>query len=321
MFRVAISLCYYLRFSTVARFLSAALVPALNVRLFPRRQVHAAQPAAAPAGPQQRRRAGARFERERCHAARSAQLCDRGESAGDAHVSHRAGKHDVRCVHWGVITEPLKIRAECGVHGVLLAQCAKCVWVGSVRAGLPGGDSVPESEVLAALDTMRMRGVIDKLPNGLQTVLGLGGTGLSFGERQRLVIARTLLRLRRARAWAFACRALCDLPFHALLLLLLWGGGAASQGGVLVLDEATSAMDAEGEAQCLKLLKAECQRSGRAMVIVSHNISLVAQVVDRIVVLSEGAVVGEGPHTDLRQSCAAYREMFAADAVVTASSS
>ncbi|HAM16810.1 MAG TPA: ABC transporter ATP-binding protein [Eggerthellaceae bacterium] len=103
---------------------------------------------------------------------------------------------------------------------------------------------------------------IERLPQGFDTVTGERGVKLSGGQRQRVVIARAML---------------ADCP-------------------ILVLDEATSALDSESE----RLVQEALGRlmAGRTSIVVAHRLSTVASL-DRIVVLSEGKVVEDGPHADL----------------------
>ena len=103
---------------------------------------------------------------------------------------------------------------------------------------------------------------IEKLPQGFDTVTGERGVKLSGGQRQRVVIARALL---------------ADCP-------------------ILVLDEATSALDSESE----RLVQEALGRlmAGRTSIVVAHRLSTVASL-DRLVVLSDGKVVEDGPHDEL----------------------
>jgi ATP-binding cassette subfamily B protein len=103
---------------------------------------------------------------------------------------------------------------------------------------------------------------IDRLPDGYATVVGEGGSRLSLGERQRLAIARAILK----------------------------------QPRILVLDEATSALDAETEA----LVQAALERlvRGRTTFVVAHRIATVTKA-DRIVVLRQGRIAEIGSHREL----------------------
>ena len=104
--------------------------------------------------------------------------------------------------------------------------------------------------------------MIEALPQGFDTITGERGVKLSGGQRQRIAIARAML---------------ADAP-------------------ILVLDEATSALDSESEAAVQEALGRLME--GRTAIVVAHRLSTVASL-DRIVVLSHGQVVEDGPHAEL----------------------
>ena len=114
---------------------------------------------------------------------------------------------------------------------------------------------------------------IEKLPQGFDTITGERGVKLSGGQRQRVVIARALL---------------ADCP-------------------ILVLDEATSALDSESE----RLVQEALRRlmAGRTSIVVAHRLSTVASL-DRIVVLSDGRVVEDGPHSQLIEQGGEYAMLW-----------
>ncbi|MBO7673770.1 MAG: ABC transporter ATP-binding protein [Atopobiaceae bacterium] len=114
---------------------------------------------------------------------------------------------------------------------------------------------------------------IDRLPAGLDTMVGERGVKLSGGQRQRVAIARAIL---------------ADCP-------------------ILVLDEATSALDSESEALVQGAL--ENLMAGRTSIVVAHRLSTVAAL-DRIVVLEEGAIVEDGTHAQLSQAGGVYESLW-----------
>ncbi len=114
---------------------------------------------------------------------------------------------------------------------------------------------------------------IDRMPAGLDTMVGERGVKLSGGQRQRIAIARAIL---------------ADAP-------------------ILVLDEATSALDSESEALVQDAL--ENLMRGRTSIVVAHRLSTVAAL-DRIVVLDEGRVVEDGTHAELSQAGGAYAALW-----------
>ena len=103
---------------------------------------------------------------------------------------------------------------------------------------------------------------IERLPQGFDTITGERGVKLSGGQRQRIAIARAML---------------ANCP-------------------ILVLDEATSALDSESEAAVQEALARLME--GRTAIVVAHRLSTVASL-DRIVVLSHGKIVEDGPHAEL----------------------
>ena len=114
---------------------------------------------------------------------------------------------------------------------------------------------------------------IDRLPNGLETMVGERGVKLSGGQRQRIAIARAIL---------------ADAP-------------------ILVLDEATSALDSESEAAVQGAL--ENLMRGRTAIVVAHRLSTVASL-DRIVVLDGGEIVEDGTHAELSQAGGVYEGLW-----------
>jgi ATP-binding cassette, subfamily B, bacterial MsbA len=140
----------------------------------------------------------------------------------------------------------------------------------TVRANIRGGDhSVPEEKIVAAAQAAQAWSFIEKLPQGLDTVIGDRGQKLSGGERQRLSIARAILK---------------DAP-------------------ILLLDEATSALDSENE----KLVQAALDKlmQGRTALVVAHRLSTVRQA-SRILVMEKGKIVEEGSHEKLLALGGAY---------------
>lgn len=112
----------------------------------------------------------------------------------------------------------------------------------------------------------------DRLPDGLETLIGERGATLSGGQRQRVAIARALLR---------------DAP-------------------ILILDEPTSALDAASEALVIEALRHLTNQ--RTTLVIAHRLSTVRNA-DRIVVLENGRITEVGSHDDLRQNEGIYAHM------------
>ncbi|WP_328710147.1 ABC transporter ATP-binding protein [Microbispora hainanensis] len=144
---------------------------------------------------------------------------------------------------------------------------------GTVAANLRyGRPEATDAELWHALEVAQARDVVEALPEGLETPLGQGGASLSGGQRQRLTVARALVARPR----------------------------------VLLLDDPFSALDPINERALADALARET--SDVAVVLVAQRISS-ARHADRVVVLDEGRVAGEGTHEELMASCPAYREI------------
>jgi len=140
-----------------------------------------------------------------------------------------------------------------------------------------GRDGATEADVRAAAEGAAIAGFIEAQPQGYDTRVGERGLKLSGGEKQRVAIARTLLK---------------DPP-------------------ILILDEATSALDSRTEAAILETLK-RVER-GRTTLVIAHRLSTVVHA-DRIVVLDGGRVAEQGTHAELLRSGGLYAEMWARQA-------
>jgi len=136
-----------------------------------------------------------------------------------------------------------------------------------------GRAGATEGDIIAAARAAQIHDFILSLPEGYDTMVGERGLKLSGGEKQRVGIARTLLK---------------NPP-------------------ILILDEATSALDSETEASIQGALKVASE--GRAVITIAHRLSTIADA-DRIVVLENGQVVEEGTHDSLLASQGRYAALW-----------
>jgi ATP-binding cassette subfamily B protein len=144
----------------------------------------------------------------------------------------------------------------------------------TVRANIAyGNPSASDEDVRRAAAVVQATGFIDALPKGLDTVVGERGLSLSGGQRQRIALARAIL----------------------------------SDPRILVLDDATSAIDASTEASIHEALRDEL--AGRTVLLIAHRESTL-HLADRIIVLEHGRVVDEGTHESLSESSAVYRALI-----------
>jgi len=134
---------------------------------------------------------------------------------------------------------------------------------GSIRENLlMGKPSATEVELWRAADAANARGFIERLPNGLESVVGERGVKLSVGEKQRLSIARALLK---------------DPP-------------------ILILDEATASVDTATERLIQEAL--EHLMANRTSIVIAHRLSTIVHA-DEILVLDHGRIIERGRHDEL----------------------
>ncbi|SCW33565.1 ATP-binding cassette, subfamily B [Eubacterium ruminantium] len=130
-----------------------------------------------------------------------------------------------------------------------------------------------EEEVMDALKKAQCMDIIEKLPNGIHTVIGEKGTYLSGGEQQRITIARAVLK---------------NAP-------------------ILILDEATAFADPDNESKVQAAF--EEMSKGKTIIMIAHRLSTVMNA-DRIVVFDDGRCVENGKHGELMQKNGLYKRMF-----------
>jgi len=140
----------------------------------------------------------------------------------------------------------------------------------NIRYGSP---DAPQNAVERALNAAQCRDILDRLPEGLHTKIGIEGTYLSGGEQQRIALARAILK---------------NAP-------------------IIVLDEATAFADPENEHLIHKAIKNLTQ--GKTVLMIAHRLTSVMDV-DSILVINRGKIVEQGTHQELVERNGLYAEMW-----------
>ncbi|MCD4836713.1 ABC transporter ATP-binding protein/permease [Phocea massiliensis] len=145
---------------------------------------------------------------------------------------------------------------------------------GTIRENLLWGDeSASDEEIWAACQAACADEFISRMPQGLETDLGQGGVNVSGGQKQRLCIARAILKKPK----------------------------------VLILDDSTSAVDTATDAKIRRAFREDL--SGTTKIIIAQRVSSISDA-DQIIVLDDGHVAAHGTHEELMESCDIYREVY-----------
>ena len=143
---------------------------------------------------------------------------------------------------------------------------------GTIRDNLKWGDENATDEELIAACRTAAADFVESFPEGLDTDLGQGGVNLSGGQKQRLCIARAVLKKPK----------------------------------IMIFDDSTSAVDSATDRHIRSELKEKLQ--GMTVLIIAQRISSVKDA-DKILVLHDGKIIGEGAHSDLYRTCSEYRNI------------
>lgn len=158
--------------------------------------------------------------------------------------------------------------------GVGIVLQKNILFSGTIRENLKwGNENASDDEVYKWAESAQAHGFITSFPDGYETELEQGGVNVSGGQKQRLCIARTLLKRPK----------------------------------ILILDDSTSAVDTATEAKIRESFKNGLE--GITKIIIAQRISSVIDA-DRIIVLDDGKIVGMGTHAELMQKCEAYSEIY-----------
>lgn len=163
-------------------------------------------------------------------------------------------------------------------NGVGMVLQKNVLFSGTIEENLRWGDEdASREEIVRAAESAQAGGFVDAFKNGYNTEIGQGGAGVSGGQKQRLCIARALLKKPK----------------------------------ILILDDSTSAVDTATEAAIRESFEKEWKDTTR--IIIAQRISSV-QDADQILVLDDGAVIGRGTHEELLNTCRAYEEIYTTQA-------
>lgn len=159
-------------------------------------------------------------------------------------------------------------------EGVGMVLQKSVLFSGTIEENLRWGDeNATDEQIFAAAESAQADKFVKNFTNGYQTELGQGGVNVSGGQKQRLCIARALLKNPK----------------------------------IIILDDSTSAVDTATEAQIRRAFREELAASTK--IIISQRISSVKDA-DMIVVMDDGKITGIGRHDDLMRSNVEYQEIY-----------
>lgn len=159
-------------------------------------------------------------------------------------------------------------------NGVGMVLQKNVLFSGTIEENLKWGDEeASQEEIRAAAESAQADGFVTSFTNGYDTDMGQGGVNVSGGQKQRLCIARALLKKPK----------------------------------ILILDDSTSAVDTATEAKIRECFRTALKDTTK--IIIAQRISSVEEA-DMILVLDEGRIIGMGTHEQLLKDCEAYQEIY-----------
>jgi len=159
-------------------------------------------------------------------------------------------------------------------NGVGIVLQKNVLFSGTIKENLKWGDeNASDEEIFQCAENAQAHGFITSFENGYDTELGQGGVNVSGGQKQRLCIARALLKKPK----------------------------------ILILDDSTSAVDTATEAKIRESFSNALK--GTTKIIIAQRISSVINA-DKIVVLDDGKIAGIGTHEELMKECETYAEIY-----------
>lgn len=159
-------------------------------------------------------------------------------------------------------------------NAVAMVLQKNVLFSGTIRENLKwGNENASEEEIIAACKAAQAHDFITSFPDGYDTMLGQGGVNVSGGQKQRLCIARALLKKPK----------------------------------IIILDDSTSAVDTATDSKIRAALKNDLR--GTTALIIAQRVTSVMDA-DRVIVMDDGKINGMGTHEELLESNAIYREVY-----------